>query len=316
MLTPSLSETKLSTRGFPVKNAAAQELLEKIGETFLTGYGYAMEASDSAEAERRLEGITRPYRGFGYEGAAMALTMLDALPLPGGGRLAAFIAGRGRDHIYMAYVGIGWALARLPRFCWRAVDAPDPLLRWLVLDGYGFHQAYFRTERYVRQHFTEPVFPWPADDPHEYAPQAIDQGIGRALWFVSGTDVGLLARTIESFPEIRRPDLYSGAGLAATYAGGADEAELRQLADLAGPHRDQVVQGSAFAAKARVRAGLVVPHTHLATEVLCGMSPEQAAEVCDRARPDGGADADGLPAYELWRQRIAAEIPAAREASR
>jgi hypothetical protein len=314
MLTPSMSATKLSTRGFPVKNAASQELLEKIGETFLTGYAYAMEARGPSEAEQRLEDITKPFRGFGYEGAAMALTMLDALPLPGSGRMAAFIAGRGRDHIYMAYIGIGWAMARLPRFRWRGIEAPDPLLRWLVLDGYGFHQAYFRTQRYVHQRFCEPEFPWPADDPHCYARHAIDQGIGRAMWFASGTDAGLLARMIESFPAARQPDLYSGAGLAVTYAGGADEAELRRFADRAGPYRGQVAQGSAFAAKARVRAGLVVPHTHLATEVLCGMSPERAAEVCDRARPSGGDD--GLPAYELWRQRIAAELAAARGASR
>jgi enediyne biosynthesis protein E3 len=314
MLTPSMSETKMSTRGFPVKNAASQELLEKVGETFLTGYGYAMEARGPAEAEQRLEGLTTQFRGFGYEGAAMALTMLDVLPLPGSGRLAAFLAGRGRDHIYMAYVGIGWAMARLPRFRWRAIEAPDPLLRWLALDGYGFHQAYFRTQRYVHEQFREAAFPWPADDPHGYAVHAIDQGIGRAMWFACGTDAGRLARTIESFPAPRHADLYSGAGLAATYAGGADEAELRRFADRSGSCRGQLAQGSAFGAKARVRAGLVVPHTHLATKVLCGMSPERAADVCDRARPDG-AD-DGRPAYELWRQRITAELTATWEARR
>jgi len=54
-----------------------------------------------------------------------------------------------------------------------------------------------------------------------------DQGIGRAMWFVGGTDVELVATMIDKFPDHRRADLYSGAGLAATYAGGAHEQELR-----------------------------------------------------------------------------------------
>src|SRR5262249_53674834 len=75
-------------------------------------------------------------------------------------------------------------------------------------------------------------------------------------------------------------------GLAATYAGGAGEAELRLLADRAGEHRPQVAQASAFAADARVRAGLVVPHTELATQVFCGATPEEAAGISAAARPD------------------------------
>ncbi|HEV2377053.1 MAG TPA: DUF1702 family protein [Streptosporangiaceae bacterium] len=316
ILTPSVSATKLGTRGFPVKNAASQELLEKVGETFLTGYGYAMASREPADAEVLLEQVHTQFRGFAYEGAAMAFTMLDVLPLPGHRRLATFIAGRGLDHIYMAYVGIGWAMARLPRFRWPRIEAPDPLLRWLVLDGYGFHQAYFHTTRYVYQQFREPAFPWPANDPHSYTGRAIDQGIGRAMWFVAGTDAGLLARMIEAFPAARRGDLYSGAGLAATYAGGADEAELRGFAESAGPYRWQAAQGSAFAAKARLRAGLAVPHTYLATNVMCGMSPEQAAQVCDRARPEPSEGDTQRNAYEVWRQRIAAEVAALQGASR
>ncbi|MGK5552265.1 DUF1702 family protein [Actinomadura kijaniata] len=304
VLTPSDSETKLGTRGFRVKDQASKELLEAIGAAFLGGFGDAVEAPTVSAAERRLETIPAQFRGFAYEGAAMGLAILDALPFGGGRRLAELLAGRGSDHIYMAYVGVGWAMARLPRFLWPRVPAPDPLLRWFVLDGYGFHQAYFRTERYVHQQYREPGFPWPFDGPAAYVPRAIDQGIGRAMWFVGGADADHVADLIEAFPEARRPDLYSGAGLAATYAGGCDEEELRRFAERAGPYRPQVAQGSAFAAKARIRASLVTPHTPVATEALCGLSPEQAAKVCDETRPDHG-DEDGVAAHDVWRRRIA-----------
>jgi hypothetical protein len=302
-----MSETKLETRGFHEKSPAARELLENVGVSFLTGYAYAAEARTPAAAEEPLERLPAQFRGFAYEGAAMGFAVRDGLPLGGGGRFDRFLAGRAADHVYMAYVGLGWAMARLPKFRWPKSDATDPLLRWLALDGYGFHQAYFKTARYVHEQYQDPRFPWPdsasAGDA-AYAGRAIDQGIGRAMWFVGGTDADLVASMIDKFPESRRPDLYSGAGLAATYAGGADEDELTLFWRRAGDYRPQLAQGSAFAAEARVRAGLVVPHTHVATRVFCDLTPDQAAQVTHDVRPGHPVDSE-LPAYEVWRQRIA-----------
>ncbi|MFD8533608.1 DUF1702 family protein [Streptosporangium canum] len=309
ILTPDISETLLSTRGFHVKSPKAREQLETIGATFLTGYAYAAEARSPAEAEEWLEQVPRQFRGFAYEGAGMAFTILDAMPVGGGGggKLAGFLAGRGNDHIYMVYVGIGWAMARLPRFLWPKSSTLDPLLLWLVHDGYGFHQAYFRTQQYVHEQYQAPGFPWPADDPTSYANRAIDQGIGRALWFVNGTDGDRVASMIEGFPESRRADLYGGAGLAATYAGGAQEDELLAFRERAGEYRPLLAQGSAFAAEARVRADLLVPHNEIAAQVICGTTPEQAARVTHETRPAGAVQGQ-LPAYEVWRQRIANEL--------
>nr|BFD89359.1 DUF1702 family protein [Kitasatospora sp. Xyl93] len=309
ILTPNTSETLLETRGFHRKSPAAQEILETVGARFLEGYAHAVEARNPAEAEHPLEEIPVRFRGFAYEGAGMGFAMLDGLRLTGRDSVARFLAGRGADHVYMVYVGIGWAMARLPRFRWPDIDALDPLLRWLVLDGYGFHQAYFRTDRYVHQQYRDPAFPWPAHDHPSYAGRAIDQGIGRALWFVGGTDADLVATMIEKFPESRWSDLYGGAGLAATYAGGVGEAELCAFRERAGDHRAMVAQGSAFAAEARIRAGLLVPHTELATRVFCGMSSAQAAAVTQEVRPAGPVPG-ALPAYEVWRQAIADRFPA------
>lgn len=282
-------------------------MLEKVGEMFLTGYAYAMEARTPAEAEERLEQLPTRFKGFAYEGAGMAFALLDALPF-GGGKVKDFLAGRGDAHNYIVYVGVGWAMARLPRFLWSRLWAPDPLLRWLVLDGYGFHQAYFKTQKYVHEQYVDPAFPWPADA-RSYANNAIDQGIGRAMWFIGGTDPVLVASMLDKFPESRRADMYAGAGLAATYAGGGDEAELVEFRERAGVYRTQVAQGSAFAAECRIRAGLVIPHTGIATQVFCGTTPEAAARVTHEVRPDPQqAESGDLPAYEIWRQRIASEF--------
>ncbi|MEU6405184.1 DUF1702 family protein [Streptomyces sp. NPDC046985] len=312
VLTPSVTATSLDERGFHRKSPEAQELLETVGRRFLEGYGHAVGARSTTEAEDRLEAIEQRFRGFAYEGAGMGAAMLDGLPGLGRGHVDRLLAGRGGPHEYMVYVGVGWAMARLPRACWPDVGALDPLLRWLVLDGYGFHQAYFRTERYVGGQYRDPRFPWPAHDHPDYAANAVDQGVGRALWFVCGTDADLVATAVAQFPASRRRDLYSGVGLAATYAGGCTERELTVLRERGGEHRGALAQGSAFAAEARLRAGLHVAHTALATRVLCGMEPEEAAAVTQEVRPRG-TSAGPLPAYEVWRRAIAARITGATE---
>lgn len=310
ILTPPMSETKLSVRGFHEKTPESRDLLEKVGESFLLGYAYAAEAGRATEAEVPLEQLPTRFKGFAYEGAGMALGVRDGLPFGSRHHVTDFLAGAAARHIYMVYVGVGWSLARVPRFRWAAATAgiTDDLLRWLVLDGYGFHQAYFKTEKYVHQQFQEPHFPWPVDDRDGYADHAIDQGIGRATWFVCGTDPELVAATFAKFDEHRRPDLYAGAGLAASYAGGGDEDELIRFRELAGDYRAHLAQGSAFAASARVFAGLVIPHTVLATRVFCGMTPEEADDLCTVARPAGPEN--GEPAFEIWRRRIAEGIVA------
>ncbi|MEV0927511.1 DUF1702 family protein [Streptomyces spongiicola] len=305
LLTPPVSETTMEVRGFHVKNAEAKARLEHIGEVFLKGYAYAVEAASPAEAEELLEDVPTDMRGFAYEGAGMGAAVYDSLP-GHGGRLAGLLTGEGRHHDYMIYVGIGWAMARLPKPLWPDIRTTDPLLRWLALDGYGFHQAYFRTGAYVRTPGTQHPFRWNGGHNH-YTPNAIDQGIGRALWFVGGTDPEVVTDLIRAYPERRRGDLYAGAGLACAYAGGASEDELAHFAQSAGRHRWSLAQGAAFATEARVKAGTVIDHTHLAARVVCGTTAERASRVCRDTRPQapgGGA----APAYETWRRDIAAEL--------
>ncbi|MFF4192633.1 DUF1702 family protein [Nonomuraea sp. NPDC001831] len=303
ILVPDVGETKVETRGFWVKNAASTELLETVGEYFLAGYAHAVESRTVAEAEDRLEEVPARFRGFAYEGAGMGFAILDCMTFGDLRRVNACLRGRGHHHNYMIYVGIGWAMARLPRFLWPKPRLLDPLLLWLVHDGYGFHQAYFHTDKYVHQQVREPRFSWPAGQ-EDYAAHALDQGIGRALWFVAGTSAERAVTLLERFPESRHADLYAGIGLAATYAGGADDAELRWLRERAGAHRGPLAQGSVFAAEARIRAGLLFPHTESAVGVLCGTTAEQAAEVSRATRPTATAQ-DSPPAYEAWRRRIA-----------
>jgi hypothetical protein len=300
---PDRSEVKAEKRGFDVPDPARRENLEKVGNTFLDGFEYGIAGRTVADIESALETIELAYRGFAYEGCGMALAVRDGLPSyrPW---IGSFLAGRGDDHIYMVYVGVGWAMARLPAIRWRAIMPDDAVLRWLALDGYGFHQAYFRTQKYVAGQYQGRLPVWPSKD---YANRVVDQGIGRALWFVNGSDPERVAEAIGRFTPPRRGDLWSGAGLASVYAGGVDAGALDEMVRLAGEYRPQAAQGAAFAAKARLRAGLVTSGTELGVRAHCDMSVAEAAAVTDDALEGLPPDGD-VPAYELWRQRIAARF--------
>ncbi|HEV2253292.1 MAG TPA: DUF1702 family protein [Streptosporangiaceae bacterium] len=298
---PDQSEVTFERRGWTAVEPTRQANLEKVGRKFLEGFEYGMVGRHLADIESSLETVEPAFRGFAYEGCAMALAVRDGVRPSGRHWVRDLLASRGANHVYMAYIGVGWAMARLPRLRWRAIEPHDPLLRWLALDGYGFHQAYFRTQQYVWNQRQDRIPGW---EPHWYASRVADQGMGRALWFVNGSDVQRVASTIEAFSPSRRGDLWSGASLASVYAGGADAGELSDMVRLAGPYRSYAAQGAAFAAKARLLAGLVTPGTELGVKVHCDMSVEEAAAVTDEAIDGLPSDEGDTPRFEIWRERI------------
>jgi hypothetical protein len=303
----SPAETLFSRRGFRAADPRVQDRLEQIGATFLTGYHAALEARELRDLARELNEVELERRGFAFEGAAMALTLLDHIAPWPGERFQRFVHGPGAPHIYMLHVGAGWAYARLP---WlrahieRPLSRLDPRFRWLALDGYGFHEGYFYAKRRVTQ----------AELPRQltgYAIRAFDQGLGRSLWFVDGADAGRIPSTIAAFPAARHSDLWSGVGLACAYAGGADETGVQRLFDRAGPHQCAFAQGIVFAAKARQRAGNPAAHTGMVCRQVCGVSADALAAIADETVK--GLPADGAePAYEIWRKRVQTELTGVR----
>ena len=198
----------------------------------------------------------------------------------------------------MVHVGAGWALAQLRRRVDHALAQLDPLLGWLAIDGYGFHQGYFHWPKSVDRQRVPKGF-------SGYARRVFDQGLGRSLWFVEGAEVDRIAETIARFPRSRHADLWSGVGLACGYAGGVSAEAMESLIAIAGANQPCLAQGVAFAAKARERAGNRLTDTDVACQIVCGMPAEDAARLTDLALIDLPADR-AIPAYEIWRQRIQA----------
>ena len=308
VLAPSLHDVSFAGRGFPITESAVSQRLEAVPQSVVCGFEWGVDGGPLQELERRLDMIEPELRGFAYEGATMALTVRDVIR---GERTRELLLGPGHPHIFLAYIGIGFAMARLPRRLWRKV-LPDlsaspyhPVMSWLAVDGYGFDLAYFHTGRWVDEQRVPQPYPWQGFP--DYFPRACDQGIGRALWFIHAADVRAVATAVERFARQRQADLWSGVGLAATFAGGASAKELEYLGQAAGEHSGQLAVGSVFAAKARDHAGFVPAHSATAVEALTGRTVAAAVEIADRTTvPHTGPES--VPQYEVWRERIRAEL--------
>jgi hypothetical protein len=284
----------LSSRGFKGGTEQSRQALEEAAASFITGFNGAIDSRSIGALQGQLHSVAADQRGFAYEGAGMACAILDIITSSRGRRVAALLEGPGDNYAHLIHVGTGWGFARLRLRPWHGLPIKDPMLRWLAWDGWGFHRGFFSPRSTVTAQRIEPRLGG--------AMSIRDQGLGRSIWFHDCADVGVIAERIRRFDVRRRADLWSGVGLAASYAGGVCEDDLALLGELAGELRAHVVQGIAFAAAARLRSGSLPRHTHSAAEIVAGVSAEVAAGWTEAAL--AGLNGDKASTYQAWRARV------------
>lgn len=290
----SLNLVDPKTLGFLYDNEHTSKRLKNIGLSFLAGYHAVLKESDLPVKEQ-IDVIDRNLQGFAFEGAGMAFALLDSL-FPTKKRLETFLNNDGKNHKYMILIGMGWCLGKLPYVnCKKYIDKQDPLLKWLILDGYGFHEGYFSPQKSIVEQKV------PTKLNNNYEVNAFTQGLGRSLWFYTSGNINSITSIINSFPLERRADLWSGIGLASTYAGGVEDIRYYQLRDQAGIYLPEIAQGAAFACKARIQAGLINSDTENAVKLLLNMDANTLSNLTDLALKDLTINDD---AFETWRKRI------------
>jgi hypothetical protein len=291
----SPDEASFRTRKFHSAVPSKQLALELAGKTFIGGYNAALAAGRAEDVLQHVHCVAPDLRGFAVEGAAMGSAIADILPFRTWS-FARHLQTFERDFSYLNHVGAGWALARLPWRHEKILALLDPVHHWLACDGLGFHDTFFHHRRILAGRRRQAA---------AYAARAYDQGVGRALWFVAGGCVASATGLICNFPETRQGDLWSGLGLAIAYAGPTDEADLSLARRNSGGHRTHFGQGVAFACEARIRARHIPMHTDMAARVLTGIGAAELSALVREARNSLPADAANVPAYEIWRRRVA-----------
>lgn len=307
-LAPAEQDVTFAARGFPVTDGPAVRHLEQVPAAVVRGFRGAVDGSPLADVAARAAAEPAALRGFHHEGAVMAACVVDAMDPRGGTRARALLTGPARAHVLLGWIGVGFALAKLPRPIWpRAVPDLDDVehqavLSALAVDGWAFDLAFFDPPRYLGRQERPPSVPWRGDTAG--VARVGDQGLGRALWFLHGAEVPRVTAAVAAFAPDRRPDLWAGIGLAATLAGGAGADDLARLA--ADGDAGELALGAVLAARAADEADAdtagVPAHVTTGVGALAGTTVREAADLVGELAPGPGAA--GVPAYLSWRDRI------------
>ena len=300
-----IDEARFSVRGFN-RASPARARLEQVGTSVVHYYNLAVAEGCGDNLAEYLGFISNELCGFAHEGAAMGLFAIDALAPFSRGNFDRFIRGPAKNHLYMSFIGAGLAIGALHLRFEQAVSKYTHFSRMLILDGYGFFHAFFRTDPAVRRMripskvVANPVYR-----------ERYDAGVGRALWFVEGGDPDRLAKTVEAFSPERRPQLWAGIGLAATYAGGVSAEWIARLLEVASGHELMIGQGALLACHARHRAGNPADHNNLAAQILTGMTSAQLHHIAEnklREINEYGATTHGKDTWTAWLEKVGASL--------
>lgn len=280
LLALSPKEASFSRRAFPGCGSGSREHLERVILTFVEGYNLAVRENDLEGLARRLDSsYSTAFVGFAYEGAGLYFGLCDLLMPRPASRLDAFTHTAGERHDFIASVGAGVAIARVP-FGLRRLESYqarlDPMTSWCLADGYGFHEGFFHWKRYA-----EGRRPAPASLGLQNR-RLFDSGVGRAMWWVYGADADSIAAAIARFDAERRHEMWAGIGTAIAYAGGVSRADAVRLHELAGTYRSDLLSGIPFAAHMRRKGRNPAEWTDEVCAELLHLSVAETSEVIVR----------------------------------
>jgi len=312
LFTITPEEASFQRREFECDDERVRLHLEEVLRVFISGYNLTLRIPDHEQLVKRFEtDFDKHQIGFAMEGAGMCCALFDLVAPRRTSRLREFTEAEGRDHDYIATVGAGLAVARLPyglRVMDRYTKRLDPMLAWCVIDGYGFHQGIFHHPLFVKE----------CKDPPPslagYARLLFDSGLGRSLWWVMGASPKRITVAIDNFPEARRAEMWHGVGVGSSYAGGVEEEVLLELLELSGAYRADFRSGVTYAARMRQKGGNPSPATDLACKLLLQTTVDDAANLavrCFREIADawtGSPREMGTSGYVLVRQRLTREL--------
>ncbi|HLP22396.1 MAG TPA: DUF1702 family protein, partial [Chitinophagales bacterium] len=236
-----------------MENSVVQKM-DSIQDTFLRIQDVFFQSPDWRANIKDLHDSNLEFRSIAYESASMSIALLD---LKEGNQLRnwlEFLNEVAHAHATQVHVGLGWALAQSLTPPMDYLPLLEPMQRYRVLDGYGYYEGIFRRRRSIINHLKLKL-------PDATASGALDQGIGRSLWYNSKGDITAAKTTLETFAPERHADLWRGLGIAIAYVGGCNEETLRNIFIAAGTYQKQLATGAAMALISRHYAGFVSADT-------------------------------------------------------
>lgn len=218
---------------------------------------------DESTLVSKLESYPVQFRSIAYEAAAMQFGLQDLKSKVHLLSWQQFCNNYAHMYSTPCCIGLGWAFAQQqlnPADFFRFTEGDFNLK---VCDGYGYYEGFFRRRKSVVSREQPECFS--ALMCHSY-----DQGLGRSIWYSSKADVQLAAKTVNEFPDNRKPDLWTGLGIAIAYVGGCNQQMLEEILDIPGEYKSNLQAGAKMALATRELAGAVTEDVLLAVEVFGG----------------------------------------------
>ncbi len=274
---------------------SVQGKMDAIQNTFLYVQDIFFESPDWKQHIAELESTDIEFRSIAYESASMSIALED---LKQGEQLTnwfQFLNEAASAHATQVHVGLGWAFAQSLKNPVPCLPKLNPMLRYRVLDGYGYYEGIFRRRRSIINHLKLQV-----ED--TVASAALDQGLGRSIWYLNKGNFDDAKTMIERFAAERHKDLWRGLGIAISYVGGCSEEGLQEIFSKADSYKTQLATGAVMALVSRDAAKYISTDTELACKVWCNKTVEQtlAFNYSIKIKLDLQSD----DAYDSWIAKI------------
>jgi len=251
---------------------SVQSKMDSIQNNFLRVQDLFFESSDWKRHITELEVAEVEFRSIAYESASMCIALED---LKQGDKLnnwLQFLNEAASSHVTQVHVGLGWALAQTLKNPTAYSPDLNSMMRYRVFDGYGYYEGIFRRRRSIINHLKLQV-----ED--AIASGALDQGLGRSIWYLNKGIFNDAKTMIEGFAVERQKDLWRGLGIAIAYVGGNNEETLQDFFSKADLHKTQLATGAAMALVSRDAAKYISADTELTCKVWCKLNAEQVLEL-------------------------------------
>jgi hypothetical protein len=267
--------------------------------------GYLLAAiTTPEEAARRIFSSQQAWRGVLCEGAAMSFMTCDLLTRSNKRRFSSFATGPAGMYKAMLYAGSGMAIARLRQPLVPAAVLSDRQTIWPVINGYAFYHGFFNWPVLIEKQLLDDwMFQGLPPELNEPVRHVFDQGLGRSIWFLARADQDSAERLVSSFSADRKPRLWSGIGLAATYTG-SDSGCLLNLASASGQYIGEFATGLALAARIQLASEDRLPQLEAACQAIWHRPAASVLAVTEAAF-SAASGSPGELAYINWQNLIA-----------
>ncbi|MFC2175886.1 DUF1702 family protein [Bacteroidota bacterium] len=210
--------------------------IKTIVSTFQKGRAISELELGLDELVAKLNEFEPRYRSVAFEGASMGVAIQNTIDT------WKQYAKAAEKHTTQVHIGLGWAIADQQNDLTATLSKIDPELQVKVLDGYGYWHGLFQRRSTIR---TQAV-------PENITPEfqaGFDQGVGRAIWYVSKGEIDKVVNIINHFTEARRASLWQGIGVASTYVGGCADELIAELKSAANEFKSNLETGISAAEK-------------------------------------------------------------------